>query len=68
MCKTILLSDLLRLIPSNTEIVLRDEYYSLLHRGMVHDEDTYKYEDKLVLELDVWDDTTLYVRVVNENY
>lgn len=67
MGKTILLSDLLRLIPSNTEIVLWDEHYSLLHSGMVHDEDTYKYEDKLVLELDVWDDTTLCVRIINND-
>lgn len=68
MGKTILLRDLLQLMPTHTEILIRDEYYTLLFVGTKYDENIDKYEDKLVLELDVWDDTKLYVRIINENY
>ena len=67
MGKTILLRDLLQLMPTHTEILIRDEYYTLLFVGTKYDENIDKYEDKLVLELDVWDDTKLYVRIINEN-
>lgn len=67
MGKTILLSDLLRLIHTYTEIVICDEYYTILFEGSIYDEDMHKYEDKLILELSVWDETALYVRIINEN-
>lgn len=67
MSKTILLSDLLRLIHTYTEIALCDEYYTILFKGSIYDEDIHKYEDKLILELGIWDDTALYVRIINEN-
>lgn len=67
MGKTILLSDLLRLIDTYTEITLCDEYYTILFEGSIYDEDIHKYEDKLILELGIWDDTALYVRIINEN-
>lgn len=65
MGKAILLKDLLQLIPTNTEILIRDEYYTLLFVGTKYNENMCKYEDKLVLELDVWDETKLYVRIIN---
>lgn len=67
MGKTFLLRDLLQLIPTNTEIVIRDEYYTFIFVGTKRDENIHKYEDKLVLELDVWSETKLYVRIINEN-
>ena len=67
MGKAILLVDLLQLIPTHTEILIRDEYYTLLFVGNKYDERIDKYKDKLVLELDVWNDTKLYVRIINEN-
>lgn len=66
MGKTILLRDLLQLIPTNTEIVIRDEYYTLIFVGSKYDENIHKYEDKLVLELDTWSETKLLVRIMND--
>ena len=66
MGKVILLSDLLQLMPTHTEIVLRDEHYTLLFVGTKYDERIHKYEDKLVLELDTWSETKLLVRIIND--
>lgn len=68
MDKAILLSDLLQLMSTHTEIVMRDENYTLLFVGTKYDENIHKYEYKLVLELDSWSPTKLLVRIVNENY
>lgn len=68
MGKTILLSDLLQLMPIHTEIVIRDEHYTLLFVGTKYDENIHKYEDKLVLELDTWSETKLLVRIINDVY
>lgn len=67
MGKAILLSDLLQLMPTHTEIVIRDENYTLLFVGTKYDENIHKYEYKLVLELDSWNETKLLVRIINEN-
>lgn len=68
MGKTILLSDLLQLMPTHTEIVIRDEHYTLLFVGTKYNENIHKYEDKLVLELDTWSETKLLVRIINDVY
>ena len=65
MGKVILLSDLLKLMPTHTEIVLRDENYTLLYVGTKYDENIHKYEDKIVLELDTWSETKLLLRIIN---
>lgn len=43
MGKAILLSDLLQLMPTHTEIVMRDENYTLLFVGTKYDENIHKY-------------------------
>ena len=68
MDKAILLRDLLQLMPTHTEIVIRDEHYTLLFVGTKYDENIHKYEYKLVLELDTWSNTKLLVRIINENW
>lgn len=49
MGKTILLSDLLQLIPTHTEILIRDEYYTLLFVGTKYDENIDKYSTLYLL-------------------
>lgn len=68
MGKTILLSDLLGLISTDTDILIRDEYYTLLFVGTKNDERINEYKDKLILEICPWNETKLCVRIINNVY
>lgn len=61
-----LLKDILRLVPYSTEILLDNEKNITLYHNVNDYEDLYKYNNCIVLSLDVWDETTLYVRIINE--
>ena len=65
MGKAILLSDLLRLIPDGTEIILANQVYIHLcytkNREILN-----KYGDCPILNVDSWNDTAIYVRIINE--
>lgn len=62
-----LLKEILRLVPCNTEIILDDECNVKLYHDVNYGSDLAKYGNCIVIHLGVWDDTTLYVRIINEN-
>lgn len=63
-----LLKEILRLVPCTTEIILDDECNVKLYHNVNYGSVLAKYGNCIVIHLDVWDDNTLYVRIINENY
>ena len=61
-----LLKEILRLVPCSTEIILDDEYNVNIYKDVNDGSGLYKYRNCIVLQLDVWDETTLYMRIIND--